>query len=125
MGWGITPDGLTETLERVHREYAPIPLYVTENGAAFHDYEDPEGQADDEERIDFLDGHLRACHAAIERGVDLRGYFLWSLLDNFEWSFGYSKRFGIVYVDYPSQRRTPKASAHWYRAVIERGGLDP
>lgn len=124
MGWGITPHGLTELLERIHEEYARIPLYVTENGAAFHDYEDPEGRADDPERIAFLDGHFRAAHTAIERGVDLRGYFVWSFTDNFEWAFGYSKRFGIVYVDYPSQRRTPKASAHWYRAVIARGGLD-
>ena len=100
------------------------PLFVTENGAAFEDGPDAHGQVRDRARIRFLDGHLRAAHRAIQGGVDLRGYFVWSLLDNFEWAEGYSKRFGIVYVDFPTQRRLPKDSALWYRDAIARGGLD-
>ncbi len=122
-GNGINPSGLTELLVRVKAEYTQLPLYVTENGVTFHDYVDPEGQADDVERIDFLDAHFRAAFAAIQQGVDLRGYFVWSLLDNFEWADGYFQRFGIVYVDYATQTRTPKQSAYWYRDVIERNGL--
>ena len=123
MGWGIEPDGLTELLLRLSKEYTGLPLYITENGAAFHDYVDPEGGVDDEERVAFLDAHFRAAHEAIEQGVNLKGYFVWSLLDNFEWAEGYSKRFGIVYVDYLTQRRIPKMSARWYKEVIRRNGL--
>ena len=123
MGWPIEPDGLTDVLVRLNREYTNAPIYITENGAAFHDYADPEGEVKDEERVAFLDSHFRAAHEAIGLGVDLRGYFVWSLLDNFEWAEGYSKRFGIVYVDYPTQRRIPKSSAHWYREVIRQNGL--
>jgi beta-glucosidase len=122
-GWPVEPDGLTELLLRLYREYTQLPIYITENGVAVHDYVDPEGDVDDEERIAFLDAHFRAAHEAIERGVDLRGYFVWSLLDNFEWAEGYSKRFGIVFVDYGTQRRIPKMSARWYKSVIERNGL--
>lgn len=118
-GIGIHPDGLREVLVRVAQEYTDLPLYVTENGAAFHDYVDPEGGVDDEERVAFLDGHLRAVAAAIEQGADVRGYFVWSLMDNFEWAEGYSKRFGIVYVDYRTQERIPKASARWYAQVAK------
>ncbi len=124
MGWGIEPDGLTELLLRLDREYTKLPLYVTENGAVFNDYADPEGGVDDEERVAYLDAHFRAAHEAICQGVDLRGYQVWSLLDNFEWAEGYSKRFGIVYVDYVTQRRIPKMSAHWYAEVIRRNGLE-
>jgi len=123
MGWEIDSRGLTETLLRLHRDYPPLPLYVTENGAAFEDTVDASGQVDDPERIAYLDAHLRASHEAIAAGVPLRGYFIWSLLDNFEWAQGYSKRFGIVHVDYPTQQRTPKASAGWYTEVIRRNGL--
>jgi beta-glucosidase len=123
MGWGIEPDGLMELLLRLHNEYTGLPMYITENGAAFHDYVDPEGGVDDEERIAFLDDHFRAAHKAIEQGVNLKGYFVWSLMDNFEWAEGYSKRFGIVYVDYATQRRIPKMSARWYKEVIRRNGL--
>lgn len=122
MGWPIEPKGLTELLVRVKEEYTDAPLYITENGAAFHDYTDPEGEVNDEERISFLDAHFQAAHRAIEQGVDLRGYFVWSLLDNFEWAEGYSKRFGLVYVDYALQRRTLKESARWYRRVIQENG---
>nr|MBA3791955.1 family 1 glycosylhydrolase [Rubrobacter sp.] len=124
MGWPVEPDGLTEMLVRLKDEYTEIPIYVTENGRAVHDYVDPEGNVKDEERISYLDSHFRAVNAAMERGVDLRGYMVWSFLDNFEWAEGYSKRFGIVYVDYPTQRRIPKASARWYKEVIERNGLE-
>jgi beta-glucosidase len=122
MGWGIEPDGLTELLLRLHEEYTQIPLYITENGIAVHDYVDPEGGVDDEERVAFLDAHFRAAHDARERGVNLAGYFVWSFMDNFEWAEGYSKRFGIVHVDYGTQRRIPKMSARWYSDVIDRNG---
>ena len=124
MGWPVEPDGLTEMLVRLKDEYTDVPIYVTENGRAVHDYVDPEGNVKDEERISYLDSHFRAANAAMERGVDLRGYMVWSLLDNFEWAEGYSKRFGIVYVDYPTQRRIPKSSARWYAEVIRRNGLE-
>jgi beta-glucosidase len=123
MGWTIEPDGLTELLVRLQRDYRPPALYVTENGMAVHDYINPEGKVVDPERIGYLDGHLRAAEAAIQQGVQLGGYFVWSLLDNFEWAFGYSKRFGLVYVEYGSQRRVPKSSYDWYREVIAAGGL--
>jgi len=124
MGWPVDPEGLTEMLVRIKEEYADLPIYVTENGRAVHDYVDPEGGVDDEERISYLDAHFRAAHDAIDRGVDLRGYMVWSFLDNFEWAEGYSKRFGIVFVDYGTQRRIPKASARWYSGVIRRNGLE-
>src|SRR5918998_3573268 len=124
LGWEIDPSGLDELLLRLHRDYPSVPLFVTENGAAFDDGPDGGGRVRDPARIRFLDGHLRAAHRAIQRGVDLRGYFVWSLLDNFEWAEGYAKRFGIVYVDFPTQRRLPKDSALWYREAITRGGLD-
>ena len=124
MGWPVEPEGLEEMLVRIREEYADVPLYVTENGRAVNDYVDPEGGVDDEERISYLDGHFRAARRAMERGADLRGYMVWSLLDNFEWAEGYSKRFGLVFVDYGTQRRIPKESARWYSGVIERNGLD-
>jgi beta-glucosidase len=123
MDWEIDAPGLTEVLRRVATEYPPVPLYVTENGAAFHDEVAPDGSVDDPERLHFLDAHLRACHEAIAAGVPLRGYFAWSLLDNFEWAWGYTRRFGLFYVDYRDQRRTPKASARWYSSVIARREL--
>ncbi|HEX2418417.1 MAG TPA: GH1 family beta-glucosidase [Micromonosporaceae bacterium] len=123
MGWEIDAPGLAETLVRLHREY-PVPsLYVTENGAAFHDPLPVGDEVADPERVSYIDAHLRACHQAIESGVPLRGYFVWSLMDNFEWAWGYSRRFGVVYVDYPTQRRVPKQSASWYAGVIRRNGL--
>ncbi|TDC38916.1 GH1 family beta-glucosidase [Micromonospora sp. KC213] len=128
MGWMIEPAGLTRLLERISRDYPGLPLMITENGGAFPDKtgaEDPDGgeRVLDHDRIAYLDGHLRAAHEAIARGVDLRGYLVWSLLDNFEWAEGYQKRFGIVHVDYLTQRRTPKSSARWYQEVISRNGL--
>lgn len=120
LGWSVTPDSLRDVLVRLAEEYPPIALYVTENGASFADYVDPEGRVLDTERIDYLSGYLQAAAGAIAAGVDLRGYFAWSLLDNFEWGEGYRSRFGLVFVDYGTQRRIPKASATWYRQLIER-----
>jgi beta-glucosidase len=123
MGWEIDAPGLVETLLRVNREYPELPLYVTENGAAFDDVIGDGGQVEDLARVDYFDQHLRACAEAIGQGVPLRGYFGWSLLDNFEWAWGYSKRFGMVYVDYSTQRRIPKSSGRWYAEVIRRNGV--
>jgi beta-glucosidase len=123
MGWPVEPEGLTEILVRIKDEYADIPIYVTENGRAVDDYIDPEGGVEDEERISYLKSHFRAALDAMERGVDLRGYMVWSFLDNFEWAEGYSKRFGIVFVEYGTQRRVPKSSARWYSEVIRHNGL--
>jgi beta-glucosidase len=119
----VEPPGLSDMLVRLHEEYPRVPLHITENGAAYRDVIDPDGQIRDHERVAFLDAHLRAAHAAIEQGVDLRGYFYWSLLDNFEWAEGYAKRFGIVHVDFESQQRTPKESARYYARVIAGNGL--
>jgi beta-glucosidase len=124
MGWPVESDGLTELLVRLHEEYTQGPIYITENGRAVYDYVDPEGDVDDVERVAYLEDHFRAAHAAIEQGVNLQGYMVWSLLDNFEWAAGYAKRFGIVFVDYGTQRRIPKMSAGWYKGVIERNGLE-
>lgn len=120
LGWSVIPEALHDVLVRLHREYPPIPLYVTENGASFDDYVDPSGAVRDIERIEYLSGYLAAAAAAIHEGVDLRGYFAWSLLDNFEWGEGYRSRFGLVFVDYGTQRRIPKASASWYRDLVQR-----
>jgi beta-glucosidase len=112
-------------LRRVGDRYPAVPLYVTENGVAFEDRVLPDGSVDDPGRVAYLDAHLRACHRAIADGVPLKGYFAWSLLDNFEWSWGYSKRFGMMYVDYRTQSRIPKSSAAWYAEAIRRNGLVP
>jgi len=120
MGWELFPEGLTVLLERVHRDYAPKSLWVSENGAAYGTGVDAAGRVRDVERCDYVQSHIAACQEAIRRGVPLQGYFLWSLLDNFEWQFGYSKRFGIVHVDYQTQRRTLKDSAHLYSEIIAR-----
>ncbi|MBY8871245.1 beta-glucosidase [Micromonospora sp. PLK6-60] len=122
MDWEVDAPGLLETLQRVHREYTDLPIYVTENGAAFVD-EVVDGRVDDTDRLAYFDAHLRAAHAAIDSGVPLKGYFAWSLLDNFEWAWGYTKRFGMVRVDYDDQARIPKSSARWYAEVIRRNGL--
>ncbi len=123
MGWEIEPSGLHTMLVRLHKEYPGTPVVVTENGAAFDDRVASDGAVHDEDRRAFLEGHLRACHQAITDGVDLRGYLAWSLMDNFEWAFGYSKRFGIVRVDYDTQQRTVKDSARWYAQVVRDNGF--
>jgi beta-glucosidase len=122
-GWEVYPQGLTDTLRWVADTYGNLPLYITENGAAF--YDPPVAGHDplpDPLRVDYLQSHLRAARAAIEAGVDLRGYFAWSLFDNLEWSLGYSKRFGLVHVDYATQKRTRKASADYYARVVASHG---
>jgi beta-glucosidase len=125
MDWEVEPAALTELLTRVSQEYTSLPIYITENGAACDDYVDPDGKVADTDRIEFLDGHLRALADAIAAGVDVRGFFVWSLMDNFEWAEGYSKRFGLTWVDYPSGGRLPKASFSWYRDVIAANALPP
>jgi beta-glucosidase len=117
MGWEVYPDGLRELLARLHAGYELPDLYITENGAAFPDARS-NGSVPDPRRISYLEGHLAALASAIADGVPLRGYFLWSLLDNFEWAFGYSRRFGIVYVDFETLERVPKDSFAWYRDFI-------
>jgi len=122
MDWEIYPSGLLETLEWVRNRYGNVPQYITENGAAFDDEVPANCVVQDIQRIEYLNEHLRAARQAIAAGVDLRGYFVWSLLDNFEWQFGHSKRFGIVAVDTATQRRVPKASARFYTNVIRTRG---
>jgi beta-glucosidase len=119
-GWAVAPEGLTETLTTLHERYGEHlpPLVVTENGCAYDDVVDADGRCADPERVAFLAAHLDAVRAALAAGVDVRGYHVWSLLDNFEWAEGYTKRFGLVHVDYATQRRTPKASFDWYRDQI-------
>jgi beta-glucosidase len=123
-GWAVEPEGLYDCLVRLARDYDPPPLYVHESGGAFPDRVDGSGQVHDHDRLAYLDAHLRAGHDALAAHVDLRGFFVWSLLDNFEWAEGYSQRFGIVHVDFATQRRTPKASARWFQGVIAAHGLD-
>jgi beta-glucosidase len=122
MGWPMDATGLRDLLLRVHRDYPDLPLLITENGVAFDDEPGDDG-VHDPARIDYLREHLAATHEAMAAGADVRGYYVWSLMDNFEWAWGYAKRFGLVYVDYPTQRRTPKDSAKWYRDVIAVNGL--
>ena len=118
MGWDIYPEGLTGQLVRLHREYPFAAYWVSESGAAYRDEVGPDGTVDDPLRIDYLKGHIEATAAALEQGVPVLGYLVWSLLDNFEWASGYVKRFGIVHVDFETQVRTVKASGHWYRDLI-------
>jgi beta-glucosidase len=118
MGWEVYPQGLTEILARVHREYGPAKVYVTENGASYGQGPDSLGRVADVKRIRFVRDHLLAARRAIDLGVPLAGYFVWSLLDNFEWERGYTQRFGITWVDYETQRRIPKDCARWYSRII-------
>jgi beta-glucosidase len=123
MDWEVYPKGLYDLLMDVHKTYEPPVLYVTENGAAYAQGPDETGAIDDQQRLRYLRDHFIAARAAIAEGAPLAGYFVWSLMDNFEWAHGYEKRFGIVWVDYETLERTPKASALWYRDVIGRNGL--
>jgi beta-glucosidase len=122
MDWEIYPAGLYHLLKSFHRRYA-LPLYVTENGAAIDDEVLDDGKVNDWERMRYLQSHFEAAHRALDEGVDLRGYMVWSLLDNFEWGFGYSKRFGLVRCDYDTLERRPKQSAKWYARVIADNGI--
>ncbi|NBE52132.1 GH1 family beta-glucosidase [Streptomyces boluensis] len=123
MDWAVDPTGLVDLLTEYASQAPGVPLFITENGAAYEDRPDAEGRVHDPDRIRYLHAHLAAVHEAIRAGADVRGYFLWSLLDNFEWAYGYSKRFGAVYVDYDAQTRTPKSSARWYARVAANGEL--
>jgi beta-glucosidase len=120
MGWEVDPEGLREVLLRLRRDYGPMPVYITENGASFHDPPATNGHVDDAQRMAYLQSHLAALARAVDDGADVRRYCVWSLLDNFEWELGYDKRFGIVHVDFETQARVPKRSALWYRDFIAR-----
>ena len=123
MGWIIEPDGLYDTLRALGREAPGLPLYITENGCACDDYVTPDGHVNDFERVDYLRGHLDAAWRAIQDGVNLSGYFHWSLMDNFEWARGYQRRFGLYFVDFATQRRLPKRSATVYSGVARTNSL--
>ncbi len=125
MGWLVEPDGLYDMLLALDREAPRLPLYITENGCAADDYVTPEGEVNDFERVAYLEGHFDAAWRAIHDGVNLSGYFVWSLLDNFEWARGYQRRFGLYFVDFGSQQRLPKRSAAFYAKVARSGSLTP
>jgi beta-glucosidase len=118
MGWEMYPSGLSQLLVSVSQTYRPARVVVTESGSAWRDELTPDGEIQDKERTDYLEQHIDACAEAAAQGVPIDGYYVWSLLDNFEWSYGYDKRFGLVHVDYDSQRRTIKASGHRYANLI-------
>ncbi|MGC5170178.1 GH1 family beta-glucosidase [Microbacterium sp. DT81.1] len=118
MGWEIHPHGMLDVLEMAHERAPELPLYITENGSAYEDEVSENGNVDDPDRLDYLRAHIDACRQAIERGLPLAGYFVWSLMDNFEWAWGYHRRFGIVHVDYDTQVRTPKASGMWFSRFL-------
>jgi len=123
MNWEVYPEGLYDTLMRVHTDYAPRQIYITENGASYSDGPNANGVVADERRTSYLHRHLAAAHRAIQNGVPLAGYFAWSLMDNFEWAKGYAQRFGLVWVDFETQQRIVKDSGKWYAQVIARNGL--
>jgi beta-galactosidase len=122
MGWNIVPWGCRKLLHWITNRYGSPTIVITENGCAFDDTL-TDGAVNDTERVEFLQSYLHECHTAIDEGVQLKGYFLWSLMDNFEWTYGYTRRFGIHYVDFPTGRRIPKASAAWYSDVVKRSAL--
>jgi len=124
MGWEVYPEGLYDSLMRVHREYKPRKIYIAENGAAYDYPVDPEGRISDSKRITYLRDHLLAAQRAMADGVPLEGYFFWSLMDNFEWGYGFTKRFGLFGVDFETQQRIPKDSAFYYRDVLAANGVD-
>ncbi len=123
MGWEVYPDGLRVLLERLHRDYQPKTIHITENGAAFEDTLRADGTVEDDQRQRYLQRHFTAAHQAMQAGVPLRGYFVWSLMDNYEWTFGYSQRFGLIYVDYATQQRYIKKSGYFYQGVIAQNGV--
>ena len=123
IGWEVHPESLYRLLLRLYAHYPIDKLYITENGAAYNDAPDANGRIDDQRRVTYLRDHLAACHRAIQAGVPLEGYFQWSLMDNFEWAKGYEQRFGMVWVDFETQQRIPKASAEWYQDAIQHNGF--
>ena len=120
-GWDVTPTGIQWTLRFLYERYH-LPILITENGMSCHDLVSLDGKVHDPNRIDFIQRYLQNVHAAMELDVNVLGYFSWSIMDNFEWSMGYSERFGLIYVDFETQKRTIKDSGYWYRAVIESNG---
>ena len=125
MGWLVDAEGLYELLVQLSDAAPGLPLYITENGCAAEDYVDPDGVVKDVERVSYLHQHLDAAARAIKAGVNLAGYYVWSLLDNFEWGWGYQRRFGIVFVDFETQRRILKSSAHFYSDVVRANAIQP
>lgn len=123
FNWEIYPEGLYNILNRVHFDYQPPKIYVTENGASFDTGLDDNGQVNDTRRLNYLKDHFTAAHRAIQNGVPLSGYFVWSFMDNFEWAEGFQQRFGLVWVDFKTQQRIPKQSAYWYKEVITNNGF--
>jgi beta-glucosidase len=123
MNWIVYPQGLYDTIMYLHREYDQPNIIISENGAAYKDKINNNGRIEDTKRINYLVDHLTQVHRAIQDGVNLKGYYLWSLMDNFEWSYGYSKRFGIIHVDHESQKRTIKDSGYWYKETIANNGF--
>ncbi len=124
MGWEVCPPALRRLLNQLYQDYNLPPIYITENGAAFKDIVNPDGSINDLRRLDYIRQHLIQTRLAMQDGVDVRGYFVWSLLDNFEWAHGYTKRFGIVHVDFQTQKRTIKDSGAWYAKVIANNALE-
>ena len=118
MGWEVCAPAFRRMLVKIQHEYRLPPIYITENGAAFPDTVSPDGKIHDPQRLEYLRDHFIQVYLAMQDGVDVRGYFVWSLLDNFEWGHGFTKRFGIVHVDYKTQKRTIKDSGEWYSRVI-------
>jgi beta-glucosidase len=123
MGWEIYPEGLYDLLMRLHKDYNGIKMMITENGASFKDIVNHEGKVEDDLRLDYIYQYLAQAHRAIQDGVNLAGYYVWSFMDNFEWAFGFSKRFGIVHVDFKTLKRTIKKSGYWYSDVIKNNGF--
>ncbi len=121
LGWEVSPDGLVKLLTRVRRDYRPAEIYITENGSSYEDVVGPDGSIDDAERRGYLIRHLHALREAIRAGVPVKGYFAWTLMDNFEWAEGYTRRFGLVHVDFATQRRQLKHSGQWYRDFLRQG----
>ncbi len=124
MGWEVSNTALYDTLVEVNRRYGPKSVYVTENGAAFEDDVADDGRVHDEQRVDYFRNHLTQAERAIDAGVPLKGYFAWSLMDNFEWAYGYTRPFGVVHVDFATQKRTIKDSGHYLARVAARNALD-
>jgi beta-glucosidase len=118
MDWEIFPQGLVDSLERINRDFAPAAILITESGASFPDNWDGNANIHDYERTEYLHQHVQSVGLAINKGIPVRGYFVWSLLDNYEWSQGFSKRFGLIYIDYPSLKHVIKNSGYWYKAFI-------
>jgi beta-glucosidase len=123
MDWEVYPEGLYKILGRLYFDYDFPAIHITENGAAFVDHVGEDGEVDDPSRVSYYEQHLEQVHRAIEAGVPVKGYFAWSLMDNFEWGFGYSKRFGMIHIDYQTQKRTLKSSAKWYRKAAQRNAI--